>query len=201
MENALFLLVLIPLALIALPIIALVTSNSRARELRAEMADLLGRIRFLETRLENLAQRPAVPDEAPPREPVQASQASAPAVAPATRQSDSEAPQGPPSLPHPAPALPAAPPAVPFAAPQFRTFEAASAGDSRSLESRIGSQWFNRIGILAVLIGVAWFLKLAFDNHWIGALGRVLIGLLAGAGLMAWSERFHRRGFAVFSYS
>lgn len=73
--------------------------------------------------------------------------------------------------------------------------------DDGSLESRIGSQWFNRIGILAVLIGVAWFLKLAFDNHWIGPLGRVLIGLLAGAGLIAWSERFRSHGYARFSYS
>lgn len=71
----------------------------------------------------------------------------------------------------------------------------------RSLESRIGSQWFNRVGILAVLIGVAWFLKLAFDNHWIGPIGRVVIGLLAGAGLILWSERFERRGFVAFSYS
>jgi uncharacterized membrane protein len=71
----------------------------------------------------------------------------------------------------------------------------------RSLESRIGSQWFNRIGILAVLIGMAWFLKLAIDNHWIGPLGRVLIGLVAGAGLIAWSERFRSRGYAGFSYS
>ncbi|HEV2273214.1 MAG TPA: DUF2339 domain-containing protein [Acidobacteriaceae bacterium] len=73
--------------------------------------------------------------------------------------------------------------------------------DDRSLESRIGSHWFNRIGILAVLIGMAWFLKLAIDNHWIGPLGRVLIGLSAGAGIIAWSERFHRRGFAGFAYS
>src|ERR1700761_3813136 len=71
----------------------------------------------------------------------------------------------------------------------------------QSLESRIGSQWFNRIGILAVLIGMAWFLKLAIDNHWIGPAGRVLIGLLAGAGLIAWSERFRARGFQAFSYS
>ena len=71
----------------------------------------------------------------------------------------------------------------------------------RSLESRIGSQWFNRVGILAVLIAVAWFLKLAFDNHWIGPIGRVVIGLVAGAGLIAWSERFQRRGYAAFSYS
>ena len=73
--------------------------------------------------------------------------------------------------------------------------------DSRSLESRIGSQWFNRVGILAVLIGMAWFLKLAIDNHWIGPLGRVLIGLVAGAALIAWSERFRNNGYAAFSYS
>jgi uncharacterized membrane protein len=71
----------------------------------------------------------------------------------------------------------------------------------QSLENRIGSQWFNRIGILAVLIAMAWFLKLAIDNHWIGPLGRVLIGLVAGAGLIAWSERFRNRGYSVFSYS
>lgn len=80
----------------------------------------------------------------------------------------------------------------------------AAAGATRedqSLESRIGSQWFNRIGILAVLIAAAWFLKLAIDNHWIGPLGRVLTGLVAGAGLIAWSERFRTRGYATFSYS
>jgi len=54
---------------------------------------------------------------------------------------------------------------------------------------------------LAVLIAAAWFLKLAIDNHWIGPLGRVLIGLVAGAGLIAWSERFRTRGYAAFSYS
>jgi len=75
-----------------------------------------------------------------------------------------------------------------------------AAGD-RSLESRIGSQWFNRVGILAVLIGMAWFLKLAIDNRWIGPAGRVIIGLIAGAALIGWSERFRSRGFAAFSYS
>jgi uncharacterized membrane protein len=69
-----------------------------------------------------------------------------------------------------------------------------------SLESRIGSQWFNRIGILAVLISMAWFLKLAIDNHWIGPLGRVLIGLVAGRRLSP-GRAIHRRGYAGFSYS
>ena len=92
-------------------------------------------------------------------------------------------------------------PAPPIAPPRFGYAEQASSAPERSLESRIGSQWFNRVGILALLIGVAWFLKLAFDNHWIGPLGRVVIGLVAGAALIAWSERFQHRGFAVFSYS
>lgn len=95
-------------------------------------------------------------------------------------------------------ALPPIPP-WPVSPPVFS--HASRPEDSRSLESRIGSQWFNRVGILAVLIGMAWFLKLAIDNHWIGPLGRVLIGLLAGAGLIAWSERFRGRGYPAFSYS
>jgi uncharacterized membrane protein len=73
----------------------------------------------------------------------------------------------------------------------------------RSLENRIGSQVFNRVGIVALLIGVAWFLKLAIDNHWIhpSPAVRVIFGLLVGAGIVLWSERFRRKGFDAFSYS
>src|SRR6201996_42537 len=96
--------------------------------------------------------------------------------------------------------LPPAPPpaALPpqrIAVPRFGSPALAPQKDKASLESRIGSQWFNRIGILAVLIGMAWFLKLAIDNHWIGPLGRVLVGLIA------WSERIRSRGYTGFSYS
>jgi len=93
----------------------------------------------------------------------------------------------------------------PFAGASFGGYQTVAAKDERSLENRIGSQWFNRVGILAVLIAVAWFLKLAVDNHWIGQWigpsGRVLIGLGAGAGIIAWSERLRGRGYAIFSYS
>jgi uncharacterized membrane protein len=74
-------------------------------------------------------------------------------------------------------------------------------GEAASLESRIGGQLLNRIGILAVLIGMAWFLKLAFDRNWIGPPVRVWIGLAAAAALAAWSERFRRQGFTAFSFS
>ena len=69
------------------------------------------------------------------------------------------------------------------------------------LESRIGSHWLNRIGIAAVLIGVSYFLKYAFDNNWIGPAGRVSIGLLAGIAVVVWSENFRKHGYRAFSYS
>src|SRR5580698_6986878 len=122
-----------------------------------------------------------------------------PGSAPATTS-----PPAPPSAvaPVPPPAqIPPPQPRQPIAVPSFGMAPASPQQPEASLESRIGSQWFNRIGILAVLIGVAWFLKFAFDNHWIGPLGRILIGLVAGAGLIAWSERFRSRGFTAFSYS
>jgi uncharacterized membrane protein len=106
------------------------------------------------------------------------------------------------TLPPASAAVPQPPrPDRPIAPPRFATVDATPPGDMQSLESRVGSHWFNRIGILAILIGMAWFLKFAIDNHWIGPLGRVIIGLLAGAGLIAWSERFRARRYIGFSYS
>ena len=77
----------------------------------------------------------------------------------------------------------------------------AALAPKRSLEDRIGGQIFNRIAILALLIGVASFLKLAIDHGWIGPAARVVIGLVAGCALVLWSERFRRNGAPTFSYS
>jgi uncharacterized membrane protein len=89
----------------------------------------------------------------------------------------------------------ASPPNIP-PGPSVRRLTADS-----DLESRIGSHWLNRIGIAALLIGISYFLKFAFDNNWIGPAGRVTIGLLAGIGIVAWSERFRTKGYLAFSYS
>lgn len=70
-----------------------------------------------------------------------------------------------------------------------------------SLEARIGSRLFNRIGIVAVLVGVAWFLKIAFDNRWMGGAGKVSVGVVAGLALIGWSEWFHHHDYDAFSYS
>ena len=84
--------------------------------------------------------------------------------------------------------------------PQPSVRSGSTRGDA-DLEKKIGQYWLNRIGIVAMLIGVSYFLKYAFENNWIGPGGRVAIGLLAGIGLVLWSERFRDRGYAAFSYS
>jgi uncharacterized membrane protein len=101
--------------------------------------------------------------------------------------------------PAPPPPRPAATPdAGNLPAPNFAIHLPKAKG---SLEDRIGSQIFSRIGIVALLIATTLFLKWAIDNHWIGPLGRILAGLIAGVAVVVWSERFRRQGFNAFSYS
>src|SRR5579862_5913861 len=99
-------------------------------------------------------------------------------------------------------AVPAAPQTAPPAPTQARPVQRpVSAKEQPDLEKKIGQYWLNRVGIVAILIVVSYFLKLAFENDWIGPAGRIAIGLLAGIGFVLWSERFRKRGYAAFSYS
>jgi uncharacterized membrane protein len=107
-------------------------------------------------------------------------------------------PAPPPPRVTPSLSSPAAMPSPPLQPPAFA---ATSARDSDALESKIGKFWLNRIGILAILIGVSYFIKYAFDNGWIGPSGKITLGVLAGIGLVLWSERFRSKGYAAFSYS
>ena len=78
----------------------------------------------------------------------------------------------------------------------------APSGDSlESFENRLGSQIFNRVSIMLLLIGTAYGMKMAADRGLIGPGARVVLGWLAGAGLVVWSERFRNKGFRTFSYS
>ncbi|MBS1800951.1 MAG: DUF2339 domain-containing protein [Acidobacteria bacterium] len=108
----------------------------------------------------------------------------------------------------PAPLPPPPPPPAALPVIQHSEVEEAAIADSvvsasgkGSLESRLGAQVFNRIGIVALLFAATLGLKLAIDNQWIGPVGRILIGLIAGTGVVVWSERFRRKGFSAFSYS
>ena len=67
------------------------------------------------------------------------------------------------------------------------------------LENRIAGNWFNRIGIVAILIAISSGLKWAFDNNVIGPSGRVAIGVLLGALMLPWSQWLLGKGYRYFS--
>jgi uncharacterized membrane protein len=85
-----------------------------------------------------------------------------------------------------------------FAAPPLHSSKPKSSS-SLDLETLIGGRWLNRIGIVAILGAVTFFLKLAFDNNWIGPRGRVGIGVLLGAAMLPWSQWLLNRGYSYFS--
>jgi len=66
-------------------------------------------------------------------------------------------------------------------------------------ESFVGGKLLNRIGALALVIGVGFFLKYAFDNDWITESMRVVIGLLTGIGILLVAATARRKAFDVFA--
>jgi uncharacterized membrane protein len=70
----------------------------------------------------------------------------------------------------------------------------------RDLEQLIGGSLFNWLGIIAVSLTVGFFLKYAFDNDWIGQRGQVLLGALAGTGILFAAEQLRARGYRSYAY-
>ena len=62
----------------------------------------------------------------------------------------------------------------------------------------LGGNWLARVGALALIIGVAFFLKLAFDNDWIGETGRIALGIAGGLALVGAGEYWYRR-YAIYA--
>ena len=62
----------------------------------------------------------------------------------------------------------------------------------------VGGNWLARIGVVALIFGVAFFLKLAIDNGWLGPTARVVVGIAIGVALLAAGE-FWRRRYGPFA--
>jgi uncharacterized membrane protein len=168
-------------------------SEEKLRSLEAQLAQLTGRVQRIEQAL-GTAETPV------PRPTYQApSTVSAPPGAGVAERSAAVAPAA--AVASASRSDPSIPTRRPLFEPPSANEPTSRSGESSSLESVIGGQWLNRLGILAVLVGLSYFLKLAIENNWIGPATRVLIGLAAGVGLLLWSERFRKRGFGGFSYS
>ena len=101
----------------------------------------------------------------------------------------------------PSPPLPTPPPAIPARvaeAPAVASEPASAAQRPETLEAEIGSRWMLYVGVLALVIGAAYFQKLAIDNGWIGERARVIEGILTGLALVAGGRWFIRRGYEVY---
>lgn len=62
-----------------------------------------------------------------------------------------------------------------------------------TFEKVIGTQWIGRIGVVAVILGVAFFLKYSFDNNLIGEAGRVMLGIVSGIFVLGLGEFLHKK--------
>ncbi|MDX1535979.1 MAG: DUF2339 domain-containing protein [Candidatus Spechtbacterales bacterium] len=58
--------------------------------------------------------------------------------------------------------------------------------------------WMLKVGGFLLLLAFGWFVKFAFDNNWIGPIGRIALGLVSGTGILSlgwWRmQKFARQG-------
>ena len=92
-----------------------------------------------------------------------------------------------------APGLPTEAPAPPGVTPPPQGGDIFDRMREWDWEQIWGGNWLARIGVVALVIGVAFFLKLAFDNDWIGETGRIVLGILAGLAMLGGGEYWQRR--------
>lgn len=59
---------------------------------------------------------------------------------------------------------------------------------SESFFDWLQKDWPIKLGALLILIGVGWFISYAFESNWIGPIGRVMLGFMAGSGVLAYSQ-------------
>lgn len=63
----------------------------------------------------------------------------------------------------------------------------------KTLEEAVAGRWFQWIALAALLFGMGYFLKLAFENNWIGPMGRVALGWVSGIAFLALGHQWFKR--------
>ncbi|MBX7245630.1 MAG: DUF2339 domain-containing protein [Candidatus Sumerlaeaceae bacterium] len=83
------------------------------------------------------------------------------------------------------------------APPPGKDVPVTAAAPEMSFEMKLGTRWINWVGAVMVIIGAGYGLKYAYDNQWIGPMGRIAIGTGFGIGAMMLGERFRRKDWSV----
>lgn len=68
----------------------------------------------------------------------------------------------------------------------------------RDIEKFIGENLINKIGIGILVLGIAYFVRYAIDKNWISEVGRVAIGILSG-GILTFIAHKIRKSYMAFS--
>jgi hypothetical protein len=158
----------------------------RVQAMESTIAELAARVDFLERRPAAERPQPAAAPEI--RKP-------APRVAPTVQPPASTPAPTPTSTPIPTPMAPSAPCIELPVAPSPEPIAAASRD---ALETRIGSRWLLYVGVVAIVIGVSYFEKLAIDNHWVSETARVVQGGIVGLLLIFGGLQFVRKGYSRY---
>ncbi|MBW3625937.1 MAG: DUF2339 domain-containing protein, partial [Armatimonadetes bacterium] len=66
-------------------------------------------------------------------------------------------------------------------------------------ERLIGTQWVEKVGAFILVLGVAFFLKYAFDRGWISPELRIGLGVATGIFFLLAGETSIRRGYASYA--
>lgn len=85
--------------------------------------------------------------------------------------------------------------AEPFVAAEL----AEAALERRDWETLVGGRALGWLAVVVLLFATSFFLKYAFENQWIGPIGRVSLGVLAGTALAIAGRQYDRRGWRIFS--
>ena len=146
-------------------------ADARVRRLQSQLGDLEDRLARLQTRLDRLHPQDR---ESQSLEPTASVQPPMPAIAPASSVD--------------------VPPALTTAS------LAVGAGDETRarLEDLIGGRWLLFAGIAAIVLGVSYFVKFAFDNGWVSEPLRVVTAVVVGFLLLGGGVRSWSRGLPLF---
>ena len=69
---------------------------------------------------------------------------------------------------------------------------------TQNWEWLLGANWLARVGIAALILGVAFFIGMAIDRGWLNEWARVVLGVVTGSAFMVAGEYFRKR-YAVWS--
>lgn len=87
---------------------------------------------------------------------------------------------------------------APVPEPPYQVYTPTGPDTSSRFIEWMQEDWLLKLGALLLLIGFGWFASYAFLNNWIGPMGRITLGILFGAGFLAFGfwrlQKFAHQG-------